>query len=90
MKLELLSLVLPFNTSSPMIRQAAVATCVPSGYEGTGVAEKDGGGELCFSADMLAAELLICLEMESVLCAASCAFTLGRIEVTPDRGASVL
>lgn len=58
MKLELLSLVLPLSTSSPMMRQAAVATCVPSGYEGTGVVGNVGVGLLGRSVAILGAEAL--------------------------------
>lgn len=92
MKLELLSFVLPFSTSSPMIKQAAVATCVPSGCAGTGVVGKVGGGEFGLSEDIvLAEELSRCLAIESVLCEARNAAVFGRIEVVAaDRDASVL
>jgi len=90
MKLELLSFVLPLRTSSPMIRQAAVATYLPSGYDGTGVVGNVGGGELGRSADILIEDVLRCLAIELVLSTA-CTLGVGWIAiVTLDRSASVL
>lgn len=49
-----------------MMRHAAVATYVPSGYDGTGVVGKVGGGELGRSVAILVLELLKCRAIDAV------------------------
>lgn len=90
MKFELLSFVLPFNTSSPMMRHAAVATYLPSGWAGTGVIGKMGAGLAGRSVAIALAEVVRCRAIEALLYTARVPESDGGIEVTTDREARFL